>query len=518
MSISQLFPIFPTGGEQCHWLLAQWWRWLLERWQRQTTLPAHMTDKRRGNLALLAQADPASLPTFVRESQAAQHYLALLGALEWSHFPERSSLRLWPGPQPLPRAIYAAIFLIKIDKGFTTMPKVRRYLLEQPALVWLLGFRLVPSTAYSWGFDVAASLPTHRHMSRVLRELDRTQVSFLLTSAVQLLADALPPELEFGQEISLDTKHILAWVRENNPKAQMANRFDKSRQPKGDPDCKLGCKKRENKLVRSTDAQTVAAASVATPTTEAIPARHASVGVFYWGYASGIVATKLDDWGEFVLAEFTQSFDKGDQSYFFPLMAQTEANLGYKPRSGAFDAAFDAFYVYEYFHKAGGMAAVPWSNRGEKKAFSAEGLPLCAAGFAMPLRNTFQNRSHTLVPHECARYACPLLFPAATGESCPVDHANWPKGGCLTTLPTSPGNRIRHELDRERAAYKELYKQRTATERINSQALELGIERPKLRNQRSISNHNTLLYVLIDLRALQRVQAKTAAVAAQAVA
>ncbi|MEZ4617025.1 MAG: hypothetical protein R2867_16175 [Caldilineaceae bacterium] len=28
-------------------------------------------------------------------------------------------------PPTVPRAIYAAIFLIKIDKGFTTMPKVR---------------------------------------------------------------------------------------------------------------------------------------------------------------------------------------------------------------------------------------------------------------------------------------------------------------------------------------------------------------------------------------------------------
>ncbi|MEZ4617024.1 MAG: hypothetical protein R2867_16170 [Caldilineaceae bacterium] len=51
-------------------------------------------------------------------------------------------------------------------------------------------------------------------MSRVLRELDRAQVSFLLTSVVQLLADALPADLAFGQEISLRAEHILAWVTE----------------------------------------------------------------------------------------------------------------------------------------------------------------------------------------------------------------------------------------------------------------------------------------------------------------
>ena len=72
---------------------------------------------------------------------------------------------------------------------------------------------------------------------------------------------------------------------------------------------------------------------------------------------------------------------------------------------------------------------------------------------------------------------------------------------------------MRHELDRDSAEYKQLYKQRTAVERINAQALELGIERPKLRNQRSIANQNTLIYVLINLRGVQRVQERKAALA-----
>ena len=161
--------------------------------------------------------------------------------------------------------------------------------------------------------------------------------------------------------------------------------------------------------------------------------------------------------------------------------------------------------LYEYFHNAGGFAAVPWSDRGPKKQFNADGLPLCAAGLAMPRRSKFVERSNCLVEHECTRYACPLVFPQRTGESCPIAHANWPKG-CMTTLPTSPGNRIRHELDRTSEGYTNLYKQRSASERINSQALDLGIERPKLRNHRSITNQDTLIYILINLRALQRVR------------
>ena len=73
-------------------------------------------------------------------------------------------------------------------------------------------------------------------------------------------------------------------------------------------------------------------------------------------------------------------------------------------------------------------------------------------------------------------------------------------------MPDSPGVRVRHEMDRGSVAYKEVYRQRTATERINSHALELGIERPKLRNARAIANLNTLIYVLINLRAYRRIR------------
>jgi len=434
-------------------------------------------------------------------------YLRLLGPLDWGRFPERDLETDW-GTPTVPYASFAAACLLKLDQQLAYMSHLRQYLADHPALVWILGFPLVPSPDYAWGFDVDASLPTARHFTRMLRTTPNTVSQYLLDETVRLIQAELSTEVDdFGHAISLDTKHILAWVKENNPKDYVQDRYDKTKQPAGVPDCRLGCKRRRNQRASSKEPP---------PTPRANPSpANISIGEYYWGYASGVVAAKVPDWGEFVLAELTLPFNQPDVAYFHPLMAETERRLSFRPKYGAFDAAYDAFYIYDYFHRDdlpldAAFAAVPLSKRGGKhRQFDAQGLPLCEAGLAMPLKLTFICRT-TRFEHERGRYACPLVFPEPTGASCPVDHKKWPKG-CVTTLATSVGARIRYQLDRDSEVYKNVYKQRTATERINSQAKELGIERPRLRNGQAIANQNTLIYVLINLRALHRVRRKKAA-------
>jgi len=433
------------------------------------------------------------LPSFVRRSAVAMRYLTFLSPLAWDQLPPRS-----PPPhtdQPaIPYAAFAAACLIKLDQQLVSMSQLRDYLLDHPELEWLLGF------------PGPAELPTARHLTRLLRRMPNELLQILLDSSVhQLQTEFAQLGLPFGDSISLDTKHILAWVTENNPKAYVpeSRRLDKNRQPAGDPDCKLGCKRKRNRPPLQEQGQPV------TPTQEPRPPTNFSPkDEYYWGYASGVVATKVPDWGEFVLAELTQTFDHDDLTYFFPLLHQVERRLGSKPAYGALDAAFDAFYVYQYFHQAGGFAAVPFVGRGgyKQRLFDENGLPLCQAGLSMPLKSTYWSKSATLVEHEAGRYACPLLFPQPNGQTCPIAHKNWPNGGCQTSMPTAAGARIRHQLDRHSDAYKQLYNQRTATERINAQAKTLGIERPKLRNRQAIANRNSLIYILINLRALHRVR------------
>lgn len=444
------------------------------------------------------------VPAWVAACPVTQKYTALLSPLDWAHFPERPTDRPWPGPRPQSRAPFVAAYLVKLHEQRRSMGDLRTFLLEHPALVWLLGFPLVPDPAAPDGFDVVRSVPSRRQFNRVLRELAPAALQFLLDTSVANIRASLPPAVAatFGHVVAGDTKHILAWVKENNPKAYVGEgRFDKTRQPQGDPDCKLGVKQRRTRSPE-TDAPP-------TPTTDPHPAAQRVADELYWGYASGVVATKVPGWGEVVLAERTRPFNESDISYFAPLMHQTARRLGFHPPYGAWDTAFDAFYVHDYFHDAGGFAAVPLNpgKRGGQRTFDADGRPCCAAGLGMPPILRYWDRTSTLVPHERAKHGCPLLHPTPTDSACPIHDPHFATGGCTTTLATSAGARIRLQLDRDSPPYRAIFQQRTAVERINSQAKALGIERPKLRNQRSIANQNTLIYVLINLRLRSRIHA-----------
>ncbi len=443
------------------------------------------------------------LPVFVRDSPTILRSLELLGPLDWDGFPDRNLQRNW-GQPTLPYSALVAAELIRLNEDLPSTKKLRRCLKEHPGFIWLLGFPLVPAPNQPLGFNPQASLPTQRHLNRLVRRLPNAMLQFLLADSVRLiLAELQARHAPTIDCVSLDTKHILAWVKENNPKAYVTDRFNKSKQPRGDRDCRLGCKRRHNRT-----------APPPTPSRNPVSAKQAKVGEYYWGYGSGVVVAKVAGFGEFVIAELTQPFDQADVTYFFPLMQQTEQRLGHRPRYATFDAAFDAWYVYAYFCRENdpdyGFAAVPFAEKGNYKAkqrqFASNGWPLCKAGLAMPLQFTYTDRTTCILEHERGKYICPLIAAAPARQTCPIHHPRWKKGGCTAMMPTSVGARVRYTLDRDSERYKQVYRQRTAVERINSQAVALGIERPHLRNGAAIANRNTLIYLLINLRFLQRLQ------------
>jgi hypothetical protein len=96
-----------------------------------------------------------------------------------SRVPERNLVRNW-GQSTISNAAFLAAYLIKLEEGRDSMGDLLLYLQEHPALIWLLGFPLTQTSQHPpFGFDPQASLPTERHMARMLRHIPNSTIQHL---------------------------------------------------------------------------------------------------------------------------------------------------------------------------------------------------------------------------------------------------------------------------------------------------------------------------------------------------
>lgn len=413
-----------------------------------------------------------------------RRYRALFALLDWRQVPERDPRRPWPGSPPHPRAAYVKALLVKLCEQKAYVTDLRRFLVEHPLLVLELGFRPVPASTQPFGFDVERTVPGARWLRHQQQHLEHGVLRALLRATAQALQVEIPG---LGATVAVDVKHIYAWVQENNPKAYVTERHDPARQPRGDPDCRLGVKRSTNQ--------------------ERLPGPPTVRKEYVWGYGTGLVSATAPRYGDVVLAEWTQPFNAADVTYYHPLHRQAVTTLGEPPTNVTADAAFDAWHVYQTCAGGGGIAAIPLNRRGQPPPDrDAQGRPRCAKGLAMVPRSRFTHEDG----YRALRHGCPLLFPAPTGQLCDDEHFRQGRG-CSKAINLEPGGQMRATLDRRADAFKAIYRQRTSAERINSQATALGIERPKVRNVNSVHRLNTLTYIVINARALRRARGINAA-------
>ncbi|MCB9418986.1 MAG: transposase [Ardenticatenaceae bacterium] len=368
--------------------------------------------------------------------------------------------------------------LIKINEKFEYTTELRKFLVHHPLLVLTIGFRPEWDETQAYGFDIERTVPTARWLREKQRRISNEMLQNLLRGTVKDLQVEIP---DMAKTAAIDTKHIYAWVRENNLRDTVSNRYDPEKQLRGDRDCKLGVKRQRNQD----------------------EGKEKEEKEYLWGYGTGVMAATDPLYGDVVLAEYTQPFNEADITYYPPLYERMTRNLGFIPDNFTADAAFDAWYVYQPFAEHGGMAAIPLNLRGfPKPKLGPNGHHLCPHGSEMTPSYTYYDRHRR---HQVQILRCPLLHPKPTEKSC--DHAQFIKGiGCEKRINHELGGRLRVALDRHSDEYKAIYKQRTSTERINSQAKAFGIERPKVRNIDSVRNLNTLIYTVINVHALQRVK------------
>jgi hypothetical protein len=422
--------------------------------------------------------DQSTMASLLSVDPLVQEYRAFFSLLDWSVVEQWQAQRsACCGSHGHPLTAYIKAFLLRIKEGLIYAKQLRTFLLNHPLLIIELGFNLELDESADYGFDVQRTLPCRYWFGEKLRQLDWALLQDLLAATVAALKEEIPG---LGEVVAFDVKHIYAWVKENNERTYVKDRYDKSKQLAGDPDCKLGVKRSSNQ--EQPDGSTKEKKE------------------YIWGYGSGVAAATVAGYGDVVLADLTQGFHANDVTYYRPLHNQTALALNQFPLYITADAAFDAWYVYDDAARHGGFAAVPLNQHGHPKSTrDTDGVPLCPIGLRMHPTIEF---NHTY-GYRAKRFCCPLLVPEKTGATC--EHKQFVKGiGCVKDVNWEKGGQMRVTLDRDHPIYKAIYDQRTCCERINSQAKELGIERPRVHNGHSVANLNTLIYLVINVRALQR--------------
>lgn len=428
-------------------------------------------------IAQRTRLDQSTLSLLITGDPLCQRVRALFDLLDWSLLPENTPDPHQRGPRGHPARAYIQALLLKVCESLTYCTTLRRYLIEHPLLVLALGFTPVLDTEQLYGFDVERTVPTDSWFRTKQRTLDASLLQQLLATTVHALRSEIPG---LGHTVAFDVTHIYAWVKENNPRQYVANRYAKDQQPAGDPDCKLGVKKSTNRV--QDDGSTK------------------EVKEYLWGYGSGVAAATDPVYGDIILAEHTRPFNDNDVPYFHPLYLQTVATLGFYPPNITADAAYDAWSIYERAVRHGGIAAIPLNEHGhEPVEFDADVVPICPIGLRMHPQFQFAHTNG----YTAQRFRCPLLYPHRRDFTC--SHAQFAKGrGCVKDVNWEAGGKARVLLDRDSDAYKTIYRQRTSCERVNSHSKSYGLAHPKVRNQRSVAHLTTLTYILINLKALQR--------------
>ena len=458
--------------------------------------------------------DQSTLATMLAIDPVVKEYRALFSLFDWSIVEQWEAQQSDRGRPGHPISAYLKAFLLRVHQKLIYTSELRHFLVTHPLLILELGFRLEHDPSADYGFDIEKTLPCRFWLGQKLRNLDQDLLQQLLHATVVALQAEIPG---LGETVAFDVKHIYAWVKENNERAYVPERYDKTKRPVGDPDCRLGVKKSSNQEKAAATSDQPASAQTEPPASappkpakaKTEPSKPTKTKTepkqekkeLIWGYGSGVAAATTADYGDVVLGEHTLPFHENDVTYFRPLHQRSVLALGGFPTNLTADAAFDAWYVYQAAALHGGIAAVPLNQHGHPRfKRDSDGVPLCPRELRMHPMYLFNHPNG----YHAQLYRCPLYFPEREAQAT-CDHPQFQAAkGCVKHINVELGGLMRVNLDRESPLYHAIYTQRTSCERINSQAKELGIERPKVRNIHSVRNLNTLTYLIINVRALDR--------------
>lgn len=334
-----------------------------------------------------------------------------------------------------------------------------------------------PSIALKCNLDPPSHpLALVERFSSFLRDTPNTHLQIIRKRLVQELIEL---DQIKGNLLAIDSCPMLAKVKENNLKTSVKNRFNKTKTPKGDPDCRLGViihfPKPFEKEVR-----------------------------FFWGYRNHVISDALS---ELPLTETTRPANVQESKLFIPLFTQIRQEFNIPIKGILGDSIYDAEYILDFI--INNLKVKPYIARNPRRSrrsdtkLSKNGGLICLAGFEMIYWGKFKDRGKTRL-----KFVCPITHSKKFAQEipwCPWNHPKFINGkGCIAYLR---GDRnIRDSIDYSSQSFKRIYNLRTGLERIFSRLLTLCMQNPSVKGLNATANHCTIAHITVLLVALTAVK------------
>lgn len=329
-----------------------------------------------------------------------------------------------------------------------------------------------PSVSKALGFNPMKPAPSRERFSSFLHDTDHLE---LISIRQQLVQKLINLGAVSGNSIVIDSCPIVALLKENNLKTSIADRFDKTKKPAGDPDARLGV------LIH-------------------FPTPFKKEVRYFWGYRNHVISdtdTELPIW------EVTKPANVSDINLAKDLIQEACSFFNLNIQSVLGDANYDSEDLLKFIiNDLNASAIIPHNPRRESKGHQIkDDKVICEANLQMYRKGKMRPKSTGIL---YCQYTCPIIYDKQTRYqyiTCPIMHPKFFKGkGCNVLVRMEPG--IRSEIGYDTQEFKELYNKRTSVERVFSRLLAIAMQHPTVRGYNANRNHATIAHISVLLVAL----------------
>ena len=328
-----------------------------------------------------------------------------------------------------------------------------------------------PSIAEPLGLDPLKKPPSDERFSEFLRSNPNGYFQAITEALVQELINE---GVISGRGVGLDSCPIEAYVKENNLKTSIKDRYKKHRLLPGDKDARLGVSIH-------------------------FPSPFKRKVHYFWGYRNHII-TDLDS--ELPLVEITLQANKDEKKVALPLIKRLRQAFSLPIEVVAGDANYDVKDILQYIiedMKAEAMIPRNPRNMQNTPYTVRRDVVYCQADLPMHRKGKMTTKGITYL-----QYNCPLHWSKEFNGQyllCPAGHPKFlEQKGCNVLIRMTPS--IREKINYGTQSFKKNYKKRTSVERVFSRLLAISMQNPTVKGLRPIRNHCTIAHITVLLVAL----------------